>query len=427
MPHADYLTPTLIPGLVLRRGLREVLHLHSNLVILTLPEGLSRAQAVGHRRLRGLGTRFTGALLPLARLDWRGELSQAHQMVLNEETPHYATLERLEERMARAVRIKEAASQALHWLNHSSRGKAIIRAFHDLGAAERLRAEAVTPAQKAAATRAEKAVRSDMGSVPVTAAQLRRLEVCGQSSRLARQIEGSNLCFAHLRPLEEERAARVEGGQRVARRFLAGHTRQGEGTCPLTGRAAELRAHLHFALLAEIGEGDLLAAAQRRYGWRARDHALQRANRERVALEQRQYDFDPRTNPEVREVTRVWRVACGHDRLSDRFRPFQPEYNPVATYIKDMARRLVRASGFKGRSVRAKHLAPVLTAIRTDWGDRSGVIIRAILKEAERYAGRYGYAGVPEAEVLPVRPRWGTAPCLIPPRCAGGVTQPGLF
>lgn len=427
MPHADYLTPTLIPGLALRRGLREVLHLHSNLVILTLPEGLSRAQAVGHRRLRGLGTRFTGALLPLARLDWQGELSQAHLTLLNEETPHYATLECLEERMARAVRIKEAASQALHWLNHSPRGRAIFRAYHDLKAAERLRAEATTPSQKAAATRAEKAVRSDMGSIPVTAAQLRRLEVCGHSSRLARQIVGSNLCYAHIGPLEEERAARVQCGQRLALRFLAGHTRQGGETQPLTGRAAELRAHLRFALLAETGEGDLLAAVHRHYGRRSRDHALQRANRERVALEQRHYDFDLRTNPEVREVTRAWRVACGHDRLSDRFRPFQPEYNPVATYIKDMARRLVRASAFRGQAVRAKHLAPVLTTIRTDWGDRSGVIMRAILKEAGRYAGQYGYAGVPEAEVLPVKPRWGTAPRLIPPRCAGGVTQPGLF
>lgn len=427
MPHADYLTPTVIPGLVLRRGLREVLHLHSNLVILTLPEGLSRTQAVGSSKPRGLGTRLTGALLPLASLDWTGELSQAHQMALNVEGPHYATLERLETRMARAVRIQRAMREALRWLNHSAQGQAINRAFHDLRAAQTLRAGALTPAQKAAATRAEKAVRDDLLEIGVQAAQLRRLEVASTTSRLARQIEGHNRCFAQCRSLEEERAARSASGQHVALRFLAGFTLEAGERVPLAGRAADTLAHLRFTLIAETDAGDLVAAAGQHFGGWKPDHRLQRANRERVRLEQRQYDFDPRTNPEVRELTRVWRLACGRDRLSDRFKPYQPEYNPAATYIRDMARKLVKASQFRGQAVRSKHLAPLLRTLTADWGERSGVILRAILKEAEQYAEDYGYASVQASEVPPVSPRWGTARVMVPPRQAGGVTQPGLF
>lgn len=414
MCHADYLIPTTVPGLSVRRGQREVIHDASGQCVATLPAGLSRPDVTGvpPRQVPSL-TDHTGALAPLCRLDWQGPLTAQHQALLDRVTPAYATVEGTLALIARQRRIEGALRGAFQRFLYSPRGKAVGAAYQALAAARALRAAACDRVSKAAATRAEKDCAAQCAAAGVSVAAL---DLIADRGRGVHPLMGGLVRReAQWRALTAAREERLDACRRQATRFMQAPAQaqwRREVTLCLTATGGGLsfpQATFHYP--------------NRRNGERS---ALHRANVERVRRVEAGLSLSP-ADPELRALTRPYRVRAAQGVLL-QWRCGTADGQKI---LDTRADAFYRATQFKSRKVRRAHLQHELDRLEADFPCLAfrTALLRGIRRKLPAMARQRWGRDVDLSE-LPAAPRWAPGSSLTltaPPIEQGGTLQPSLF
>lgn len=336
MTSTPRLIPTTIPGLAVRPGLTEVVHVPSAQVLLRLPAGLDRATITGFDHGAPLyhPLRNPGALFMLGVLDWQvGELTPEHHRALARLRLPGETVLDVAAVQGRTQRVCAGLKRLEEFLR-GPRGPLIAQARRAVTWAQEARGAAQTPAQKGAATRQEALARRALEDAGISAEGLRRLY--GQGTRAAQLFRGAQTISDERARLDKARAGRVAAGQDLARAFLRERAI----------RPGSVQAELRLCLMMQPGAGMSLWAAYCAAG--AAHHPLRDAGRERRRRRAQGLPLDPGA-PDVRAATRPTRLALGRRRLAAKTSA------PTKTF-DELRGVFSQALGFKGAAVRARHL-----------------------------------------------------------------------
>jgi len=395
MPYADHLIPTCVPGLCLTRGGTDVLHLFSNLTVLTLSAELSREERTGLTEQSGLIMTFPGVLSALSVLDWTAQLTPTHAALLSRLASQLRDPVQARRLHARTLRIMDGA-QTLVSFFQGTRGSQLWTWQQEELAAREARETARTPGEKAAATRAEKALAARLEAGGITHSQLRAL---GGERPVHHLLRGMQRMRSQRRAWETERQRRRGQGSLIVRATLGGQHERLEVLTHIE--------HLRVCLCLSHGHDDLHQAERDRRGLcrERRTHELRDANRERVRRVQGGLLLDS-SDPQVRAATRQSRIRQGRWLLRAQYQRGQ---NPHGVLLHELALALRQASRFKGAAVRCKHLAPITRRLRDVYGHRAGIAMRGVwgfaLADAERYRD-----ALMSREEAGVQPRWQEGP-----------------
>lgn len=336
MTSTPRLIPTTIPGLAVRPGLTEVVHVPSAQVLLRLSTGLDRATITGldHGVPLYHPLRNPGVLFMLGGLDWQvAELTPEHHGALASlRLPGGAMLD-VAGVQGRTRRVCAGLKRLEEFLR-GPRGPLIAQAWQAVTWAQEARSNAQTPAEKGAATRQETLARRALEEAEISAEGLRRLY--GQGTRAAQLFRGAQTISDERARLVKARAGRVAAGQDLARAFLRERAIQ----------PGSVQAELRLCLMMQPGAGVSLWAAY--CAASAAHHPLRDAGRERRRRLAQGLPLDPGA-PDVRAATRPTRLALSRRRLSAKT-------SAHATAFDELRGVFSQALRFKGAAVRARHL-----------------------------------------------------------------------
>lgn len=388
-----YQMATVIPGLALRRGFREVVHVQSGRVVLTFCEGMSRERASGlMREQRKYRVVEDAPLRVLSRLNWEGELGEAHEALLSKfDFSTQAGTEAAEDRVRRIMAGYRQLVKVMR--EHRAVIEPLLLAVRAADNAQVQAQSSGRPSDKAKATRLHKAVEAECAAARVSLKAARRLADLNTPTlvlQLSWAIERQQTVLWNL---DRARSSHLSNARKVMQIAFLWRTRRNAAP----NRIADLKVCLMMT-----GQGtDLwrLAGMRPRHNGEAGEAYLVTANRLRLSSAAPSLNA---ASAEVRARTRDARIEAGRKLLNNQY--VTP---PLYRELRKLASEFYMVARFKGSEVRRRRFAPLLEQLRTLFPDPAKYC--AALRFIRNFVAESKWGSAPIQDILadlPDAPRW---------------------